>query len=97
MALVVPNVAEVDLLQVWLNRALVLKLFSNNVVPAEGDTISTYIEVSGGGYAAKNLVFANWVITPGDPTIASYPDQDFAFTGATNPPGTIYGYYVVVG
>lgn len=91
----IPNVGEIKNLQKILNQNISLKLFSNNVVPAETDTIGSYTEVSGGGYAAKTLAYANWVITGGAPTRAVYPAQDFTFTGATGAPGTIYGYYLV--
>lgn len=90
----IPNVAEVKNLQKILNQAITLRLFSNNVVPAEGDTISTYTEVTGGGYVAKSLVYANWTIVAGSPTRGTYPIQDFNFTAATSGPGTIYGYYL---
>lgn len=97
MTLVVPNVAEVDNLNLFLNRALVLKLYSNDKTPAEGDTVASYTEVSGGGYASKSLTFATWAITSGDPTVALYTAQDFEFTGSTNAPGTVFGYFIVVG
>ena len=90
----IPNVAEVKNLQKILNQNIKLRLYSNNVVPAEGDTLSTYTEVSGGGYAFKTLTFANWTIVAGAPTTASYANQDFNFTGVTGAPGVIYGYYM---
>ena len=97
MTLVVPNVGETQALTKLLNQALTLKLYSNNITPAEGDTNSTYTEVSGGGYANKALAFGTWTLTSGDPSFGLYPAQDFAFTGTTGAPGTIYGYYVIDG
>lgn len=97
MSLLVPSVGEAAMLDLILNQTLTLKLFSNNRTPAEGDTAASYTEVSGGGYANKSLLSAGWSITTGDPTYALYTAQDFTFTGATDAPGTIYGYYVVDG
>lgn len=94
----VPNVGEVIAAQKYLTlENLTLKLFSNNVTPAEGDTAATYTEVTGGGYASKTLALGSWTIVAGDPTTGTYAAQDFAFTGATTGPGTIYGYYLVDG
>lgn len=90
-----PNAAEVKALQRVLDTNVTLKLFSNNLTPDEATTTGSFTEVVGGGYAAKTLVVANWVITPGAPGVALYAVQAFNFTGVTNAPGTIYGYYVV--
>lgn len=97
MALVVPNAAEDVMLQNILNKTApqnkTLKLFTNNITPAETDTAATYTEASGNGYAAISLSTpASWTITPGNPTTAAYPEQVFTFTGAL---GNVYGYYVV--
>jgi hypothetical protein len=95
MSLYVPEVAEAHMLQKILNQTLKLKLFSNNHTPAAGDTVSSLTEVTGGGYAAISLTYAEWTIGGGDPAVALYSDfQEFLFTGATSGPGTIYGYYV---
>jgi hypothetical protein len=90
----VPNVGEAQVLAKLLNQAITLRLYSNNMTPAEGDVIGSYTEVAGGGYAAKSLSYANWSIVEGDPTSAEYAMQVFTFTGATNAPGTVYGYYI---
>lgn len=96
MTLIVPNVGEVNNLESFLKSAnLTLKLYSNNITPAETDTAVTYTEVTGGGYVAKTLIAASWTITSGNPSFGSYAAQDFTFTGATGAPGTIYGYFVV--
>lgn len=95
MSIVVPNVGEEIVLDKYLDEPLTLKLYSNNYTPVEGSTNANFTEVAGGGYAAKTLAVANWVVTPGDPTVALYAQQTFAFTGPTTAPGTIYGYYVV--
>lgn len=93
MTLLTPNVGLVLNLQEILNRVLTLKLYSNNRTPAAGDTAGSYTEVSGGGYADVDLLYASWSISAGG--IASYAPQDFTFTGATTAPAVIYGYYIV--
>ena len=90
MALLVPNVGEKEMLERILNGSdnLQLHLFQVDHVPAEADTVTSYDEVSTGGYASKSLD-ATWNIS-GDPTEGSYPQVSFDFTGSA----TIYGYYV---
>lgn len=98
MTLVVPSIGTEKLLDYIMVNSLTLRLFSNNIVPAVTDVLATYTEVIGGGYAAISLTPANWVTTAGVPSVALYNAlQQFNFTGATNPPGTIYGYYVTQG
>lgn len=96
---VIPDEGEAVALAAWLGKTaaappLTLRLFSNNHTPAHGDTNANYTEVAGAGYAAFALTAANWVVTPGSPSSAAYPAHLFTFTGATNAPGTIYGYYI---
>lgn len=92
MASVYAEVGRTKFLQLILNQTLTLKLYSNNVVPASGDTAASFTEVAGGGYASKSLTFANWTIAL---AIATYLARDFNFTGATDAPGTVYGYFIV--
>jgi hypothetical protein len=96
MTLLVPNASEAIILENFLNvtapQDLVLKLYSSDTTPAETDTESTYTEVSGGGYSDIDLVAADWVVTPGNPSSGAYPEQTFTFTGIA---GNVYGYYVV--
>lgn len=95
MTLIVPSVAEVLVLNSILGETLNLKLYSNNITPSETDTAATFTEVIGGGYIAKTLV-ADWTITSGNPSYGTYPiTQDFVFTGVTNTPGVVYGYFVI--
>lgn len=95
MPVVVPNVAELLVLNSFLKSAnLFLALYSNNVTPGETDTFATYTPVAGGGYALKTLVAANWVNTSGAPSFGLYAQQTFNFTGVTTAPGTIYGCYI---
>lgn len=95
MPLVIPNVQEVEVLTNRLNTPLTLRLYGNNVTPTGTTTAGAFTEISGGGYAAIPLVFANWNIVSGDPSIASYnAAQVWTFSAIIDPPGTIYGYYI---
>lgn len=91
----VPNATELKHLQKILNQGLTLKLFSNNITLAETDTAGSFTEVTGGGYVAKSLTYANWVMVEGSPTRATYPIQEFNFTGITGGSGIVYGYYII--
>lgn len=91
----IPNVEEGRILQNYVRNLVSLRLFSNDVTPSEADTLATYTEVIGGGYVAKSLLTASWVLVAGGPSTLTYALQTFAFTGITNGPGTIYGYYLV--
>ncbi len=93
MTIIVPNVGEIAIARRFLNQALTLKLFSNNVIPSESDDSNTYVEVSGGGYVAKSLDYNTWVISSN--AVCTYPSQDFSFTAATDSPGTVFGYYII--
>ena len=93
----IPNVGEIDVLTKYTEETLTMKLFSNNVTPGETDTAATYTEVVGGGYGNKSLVVGDRTIVGGAPSSCAYPLQNFTFTGPTNAPGTIYGYFIVNG
>jgi hypothetical protein len=95
MSIIVPSTIEGEVLTQLLTPALTLRLYSNNVVPAHGSSAGTFTEVAGGGYAGLPLIFANWILSIVDPSLATYnANQIFNFTGPTGAPGTIYGYYV---
>lgn len=72
---------------------LVLRLFSNNITPAETDTAGTYTESAGGGYGALTLTGASWTVTSATPSNAAYAQQVFTFTGALSTNPNVYGYY----
>lgn len=92
MALYVPQVGLTRMLDEIIGDTLTLRLFSNNHTPAAGDTSSDYTEVSGSGYSAQALTFANWTTTADNPAYTTYNDfVTFNFTGA---PGNVYGYYI---
>lgn len=97
MALVMADVGEVvnlnSMLRTTTPEAQTLKLYSNNVTPAEGDTAATFTESVASGYAAVPLTRGTWTgaATSVGVTSTTYPQQTFTFTGT----GTIYGYFVV--
>jgi hypothetical protein len=95
MALSVPNASESVMLSNILNKTspedLDIRLFTNSHVPTENDVSSDYTEASGSGYVFKQLSPANWTIVAGDPSVATYTQTTWVFTGAL---GNIYGYYV---
>ena len=94
MPVVFPNVGEGIALKALVNHTapqdFVLRLYSNNITPAETDTAATYTEATGGGYAAKNLTGASWTFTEGAPSFGAYARQDWVFSAAI---GNVYGYY----
>lgn len=96
MTIVVPNNGEGDALQYLVNRAapenLVLRLYTNNITPAETDTAATYTEASGSGYGAITLTGATWgAPSEGAPSSIAYAQQTFTFSGAL---GNVYGYFM---
>lgn len=98
MSLLIPNASEVALLSFMLGKTTpsnqTLKLFVNNVTPADGHTVSDYTEMSTHGYSAKTLSLASWsVASSGGVGTGTYAAQTFSFTSAASV--TVYGYYVV--
>ena len=93
MTIIVPNVGEVAMANKILNQNMTLKLYGNDVIPDESTTAVSLNEIVGGGYAAKTLNYANWVIS--SEGICIYPGQNFIFTGVISAPGSVYGYYII--
>jgi hypothetical protein len=94
MSVIITNTGKQKALEYFVGKdtspeSLVLKLYSNNYTPTVDDVVSSYTEVTGGGYASKSLTSSSWSIDSG---IASYPQQSWTFTGSA---GSVYGYYVV--
>lgn len=98
MALLVPDVGEVELLKAALGvtamgASQTLKLYTNNVTPGESDTAGSYTAASGSGYADKTLTSTSWsVATASGTTEGTYAQQTWTFTGAL---GNVYGYFVI--
>ena len=97
--IVFPNGGEVLALGYVVNKLvpedLRYRLFTNNITPAETDTAASFTIASGGGYADKVLPGAGWTLTPGAPSVASYAEQEWVFTGPLTGNATIYGYIAV--
>lgn len=95
MALLVPNTGEVIALNYLTNKAtpenLVLRLYTNNITPAETDTAATYTEATGFGYASIACPPVDWTVVAGAPSTATCTLKTFTFTGAL---GNVYGYYI---
>jgi hypothetical protein len=101
MALVTCDQGEAIVLSLLVNKTttytqqdLKLKLFSSNTTPGESDTEGSYTECTWTGYSAVTLTGANWTITPGAPTSASYPQVTFT-SSAGSQSQSVYGYYIV--
>ena len=92
--IIVPTVGKNKDLALIFASNLFLRLFSNDITPSIADTLGSYTEVTGGGYAEKTLTGGSWTISNG---IATYASQLFTFTGTTGGSGQVYGYYVVDG
>jgi len=98
MALVAVDEGERLLFDYMLNKTAptnwILRLFTSNTTPAEGDTNATYTQATQAGYAPVTLTGTNWsVATVANVTTAQYAEQTFSFT--TN--ATVYGYYYTNG
>lgn len=98
MPLVVPTASENEMLKTLLGvtaaEDLVLRLFVNNITPADGDTVATYTEMTGLGYAAKTLPKGAWTVAQnaGGKAEGSYAQQSWTFSAGTAV--TVYGYYL---
>lgn len=101
MALMVPSVGELQLLDKMLGDALstdedyILKLFQNNYTPDATDVTGSFTEASFTNYAARTLTRALWnaAAVNGTKAEASYGTAPSSWTaGVTG--NTIYGYWV---
>jgi len=98
MPLLVPTVGENKLIEFALGFSVpgnqTLKLFTNNITPADADTAATYTEMATLGYAAKTLVKGSWTVAQnGGVAEGVYAAQTWTFTAGTAV--TIYGYFVI--
>lgn len=97
MSLIVPNNGEGDSLSAIVAKSaaedLVLRLFKNNITPSELDVAASYTESDFTGYSSINLVGANWVITEGAPSDASYAEQTIT-SSADQAEQFAYGYFL---
>jgi len=104
MSLVVPDVAELLMLQYLVNMLQtdgtagtsagdrVLRLYTNNLTVTDEVLYSSFTEATTAtGYAPITLVGSSWTTTQAaGVTTAVYSEQTFTFTTGV----TVYGYYV---
>jgi hypothetical protein len=98
MTLLVPNNGEGDGLQYFVNKAapenLVLRLYQNDITPAETDAAATYTEATWTGYGALTLTGATWgAPSEGAPSSIAYAQQTFTSTAGAQSQNN-YGYYM---
>ena len=101
MALVTPNLGELELLDKMLKDALssdedyILKLYGNDYTPDDNSAEASFTEPVFTNYAARTLTRAAWndAVTISDKAETSYGTTPQSWTcGATG--DTVYGYYV---
>ncbi len=95
MALVVPDVSEIILLQYLLNMVAathpVLHLYTNNITPAEASILGDLTQSTEAGYNPITLPGTSWTTTQSvGVTTGVYSEQTFNYTTGV----TVYGYYV---
>ena len=98
MALLVPDVGEVKLLEMALKDAnpgdMIIHLYVNDKTPVEGDNLVSFSEMSTQGYVSQVLTRANWVVSSAaGVSTAQYPQLVFTFDG-TGDDTNVYGYYI---
>lgn len=97
MTLLLPNDGERVVLSYFFNKttptSMTLRLFQNNITPAEADVIGTYTEATWTGYAAIALAGASWTVTEGAPSDSSAAEQTFTSTAGSQNQDN-YGYYL---
>jgi len=90
--LVVPDDAELHMLELVLAEPLMVRLYVNDHAPADGDLAADYQEMERVGYAPIALEPAAWRLTAGLPALAVQPAVEWIFLDG--PPVTVYGYFM---
>lgn len=98
MPLLIPTLGENRLLEIMLGKSaqenFTLRLFVNDVTPADADVTGTHTEMSTHGYAAKTLITTSWTVAQaGGVAEATYAEQVWTFSAAAAV--TVYGYDIV--
>lgn len=95
MGLLLPVEGSARMLDLLMgSEDMLLRLYINDKAPAPGDSAGDYLEMSSHGYTgAKTLAAGGWVIVPGQPSMASHAQQEWAFH-EDGPSRQVYGYYV---
>jgi len=88
--------AQFSALLFWMSlnsRGLYMRLYSNNRVPAETDTIALYTECTFGGYVARSLnAWSIPALNPSNRGQIQHPVVTWTATGGS--PQSVYGYYI---
>jgi hypothetical protein len=99
MALVVPDLGEIELLtKLLINTAdtedYILRLYKNNYTPIAATVIGSFTEADFTNYAEKTIARSDWATpsTVSNKAESSVATQSWTCGVTTN---TIYGYYVV--
>lgn len=97
MAGIANNGARATFLANILNQTapsnMTLRIFQNNITPADTDTVALYTESTFTGYAGTALTAASWSITTAHPAVATYPQVTFT-SSANQTAQSEYGYYI---
>jgi hypothetical protein len=88
MTAIVPEASQADMLEDILRDPCTIRLYIND--PGVSPTAADFQEAEGGGYAAKPMRAKGWDMSRA-PMLASYPKQEWRFSG---PAGVVRGYYV---
>lgn len=98
MSLIVPDEGEVRLLDMLTNAvgmsSVRLRLFKNNLTPAQGTVYSDFTEATFSGYASATPAFGAAATVSHKGTITDAASRSFTHNGGATS-NTIYGYYVV--
>ena len=99
MALVVPDLGEIELLTKLLKNTAdtedyILKLYKNNYTPISATVVGSFTEADFTNYADKTIARSDWATpsTVSNKAESSVATQSWTCGVTTN---TIYGYYVV--
>jgi len=99
MALVVPDLGEIELLtKLLINTAdtedYILKLYKNNYTPIAATVVGSFTEADFTNYVDKTIARSDWAApsTVSNKAESSVTTQSWTCGATTN---TIYGYYVV--
>ena len=95
MPLVVVTTAKPDLLKQMLSKALTLRLYANDVIPAISDTAATFMEAAFTGYAPIRLESGLWIIAGSRAEYDPMTGQSFIADDLADE--TVYGYFVTRG
>jgi hypothetical protein len=107
MAIVAPDISEVTLLKLLVNKQsngnLVLRLFTNNIIPSD-DTVAPGtgsgstagpVECTAAGYAAVTLTGSTWTVATATGTSTAQYGSAVTFT--MTEAVSVYGYYLTTG